>query len=242
VRAEREVLSRVGRRDGTQRARILCYHGVGTPAWGVNDLDPRRFREQIELSLSAGYRFVAADAAVTAREPKTLAITFDDGLASVVTGAAPILREYGIPFTVFVVADWADGRHPFAPGTFSGWAELDALTRSGASIGSHSMTHANFARITATQTEFELGESRRSIEARLGMKASMFAIPFGCARDWTPASAAAAVAAGYTSVFAQSEDARPADTIGRTFVTRCDDRDIFRAALGGAFDRWEEWV
>ena len=43
-------------------------------------------------------------------------------------------------------------------------------------------------------------------------------------------------------MFAQAEETRPAETVARTFVTRWDGDRVFRAALGGAFDRWEEWV
>ncbi len=53
---------------------------------------------------------------------------------------------------------------------------------------------------------------------------------------------AAARAAGYTAVFAQSEERRPPGTVPRTFITRFDGDRIFRGALGGAFDRWEEWL
>jgi hypothetical protein len=30
--------------------------------------------------------------------------------------------------------------------------------------------------------------------------------------------------------------------VPRTFITQFDDRRLFRAALEGAFDAWEEWV
>jgi hypothetical protein len=35
---------------------------------------------------------------------------------------------------------------------------------------------------------------------------------------------------------------RPPGTVPRTFITRFDNDRLFRAALGGAFDRWEEWM
>jgi peptidoglycan/xylan/chitin deacetylase (PgdA/CDA1 family) len=240
---ERHLLATLGRRSAELRSRILCYHSVGTPQWGVNDVSPAQFRRHIELALAAGYRFVAADEiARTGGQPGELAITFDDGLTSVATNAAPILAEYGIPWTLFVVANWADGRHDFGDGLLLGWREIEKLAAQGATIGSHSMTHPNFGQVSAEQTHHELGMSRWVIEARLGIAPTTFAIPFGQSKNWRDDSAAAARDAGYTQVYAQAEETRPNGTIPRTFVTGWDDARIFRAALGGAFDRWEEWV
>ena len=53
-----------------------------------------------------------------------LAITFDDGLKSVLTNAAPILAEYDVPWSLFVVSDWADGRQ----------GELDVLGQAGVGV------------------------------------------------------------------------------------------------------------
>jgi len=242
MRVEREYLARFGDRKADCRSRILCYHGVGTPAWGVNDLSSERFAEQLETALSMGYRFVSLEHAVQSAQPKTLAITFDDGLASVARSAAPILRRFGVPFTVFVVTDWLDGRHDFGEEVFMSWDELEGLAAIGASVGSHSLDHPNFAHIAPDEATRQLIASRDAISAHLGLVPTAFAIPFGRSSDWTPAATAAADRAGYSLILAQSEDARPPGTIPRTFVAGSDNRACFRAALAGAFDAWEEWA
>lgn len=241
MRGEREILARLAQRRPPRQSRILCYHGVGTPAWGVNDLSPERFAAQLELALVLGYRFVSLDEAIGRRPPKSLAVTFDDGLASVAKNAAPILRKMGVPFTVFVVSEWADGRHPFGDGVVMGWGDLQRLVDAGAAIGSHSLSHPNFSRISLAEATRQLCESRETIASRLGTIPRAFAIPFGRSSDWTPVAAELAVQAGYTVILAQSEDSRPPGTIPRTFVARSDNRRTFRAALEGAFDSWEEW-
>lgn len=240
---ERNVLATVGRRRQRGGGRILCYHSVGQPAWGVNDVSPAQFRRQIEAALHAGYRFVPpSELAATGGAPRDLAITFDDGLKSVGTTAAPILAEYGIPWALFVVSDWADGRHPFAADAMLTWDEIEKLAASGVEIGSHSVTHPNFAWLDTDATVEELGRSRRALEARLGFTPTTFAIPLGQSGNWPAAAHRAAREAGYTTVYAQAEETRPDGTVPRTFVTRWDRDGVFRAALGGVFDRWEEWV
>jgi peptidoglycan/xylan/chitin deacetylase (PgdA/CDA1 family) len=222
--------------------RILCYHAVGTSAWGVNDVSAGDLRRHIQTALALGFRFVPADDIHrTGGAPRDLAITFDDGLASVARNATPVLQEFHVPWTMFVVTDWADGRHAFGPNVFLGWREIERLAARGSAIGSHSVSHPNFGRISRMQAEDELGRSRRTIEERLGVATTQFAIPFGQSRDWPPAAQAVARATGYTAVYAQSERRRPPGTVARTFVTRFDDDRLFRAALNGAFDAWEEW-
>jgi peptidoglycan/xylan/chitin deacetylase (PgdA/CDA1 family) len=240
---ERQFLARFGERQPA-RSRILCYHAVGTPAWGVNDLAPDRFRRQIETALAAGYRFVPPDFIASdpeADEPR-LAITFDDGLQSVIDNAAPILADYGIPWMFFVVTDWAEGKHNWDPAVIAGWDAIERAASLGGSIGSHAVTHPNFGRISAQQAELELYESRLVIESRLGIVPTAFAIPFGQSRDWTSYAQQTAERAGYRTIYAQSEERRHEGTVGRTFITRFDDDRLFRAALAGAYDRWEEWV
>jgi peptidoglycan/xylan/chitin deacetylase (PgdA/CDA1 family) len=243
LRAERELLATAAKRRPAPHGRILCYHSIGTPRWGVNDVSAERFTEQLELALQLGYRFVSAAAVAEGRAgADDIALTFDDGVLSAATAAAPILAEYGVPWTLFVVAGWADGRHSFDPGIVMGWQEVERLAAQGVEIGSHSMTHPDFGSLSEPEARRELLSSRELIESRVGIHVTSFAIPMGQSANWSAAAGIAAIDAGYELVYAQSVLTRPPGTVPRTFITRFDDRRIFAAALRGAFDGWEEWV
>ena len=166
-------------------------------------------------------------------------MTFDDGLMSVWENAAPLLARLGIPWSLFVVCDWADGKHA-RPDLFMGWDEILEASQAGVEIGSHSMTHPDFGRLTDGQAQTELADSRRVMHERIGVDIDAFAIPFGQSRNWRTSLGAAAASAGYRTVYAQAADSRVDGTVPRTFVTRFDSERIFKAALEGAFDRWEE--
>jgi peptidoglycan/xylan/chitin deacetylase (PgdA/CDA1 family) len=223
--------------------RILCYHSIGQPVWGVNDISPGQFRRHIELALKAGYRFIApAELASTGGGPKDLAITFDDGMKSALTAAAPILAEYDIPWSIFIVSEWADGRHDWGDDVILRWREIEKMAAAGVEIGSHSATHPDFGLLGRARFADELGRSRRTIEDRTGIRTTSFAIPMGQSDNWSPCATTAAHEAGYETIYAQAEQTRPAGTVARTFITRWDNDHVFRAALRGAFDRWEEWV
>lgn len=239
---ERQSLAFVGQRRPRTHGRILCYHSIGQPEFGVNDVHPARFRRHIELSLKAGYRFVrASEIAQAGSGPKDLAISFDDGLKSVSTAAAPILREYGIPYAVFAVSNWSDMKHPWYIDRALDWRGIGLLLEDGAEVGSHSMSHPDFGRIDHQRAVDELCISREVIWQRLGVAPDAFAIPFGQSENWPAACVQSALEAGYRFVYAQAEDTRPAGTVARTFVTKHDNDHIFKALLAGHYDGWEEW-
>lgn len=240
---ERTLLAATHRGEPRATGRILCYHSIGTPAWGVNDVSPALFRRQLEWALRAGYRFVPArEIAADGRGPCDLAVTFDDGLASVAINAAPILTELGIPWSVFVVSDWAAGRHGFGDGVILSWSEIARLAETGVEVGSHSVSHPNFGRIEMARAREELYRSRAAIAEHIGQPPTAFAIPMGGSRDWTAQAHQLAREAGYELVYSQAERTRVAGTLPRTFITCFDGMRLFRAALRGAFDNWEERV
>jgi len=87
---------------------ILCYHRVGTEGVPLfSRLLPRVFEEQIRY-VRKHYRVVSlgqlcAEMRDAVAVPPTLAITFDDGYRDLYTHALPVLREYGIPATIYLI-------------------------------------------------------------------------------------------------------------------------------------------
>lgn len=240
---ERHVLARVGRARRRYIGRVLCYHTVGQEDWGTNDVTPSQLRRHIELALNAGYRFrPASEIAQTGGGEKDLAITFDDGMKSVFTNAAPILKEFGIPWTFFPVSEWTDMKTDWVRDMVMDWRDVEALMKAGADLGSHSATHPDFGKLTSQQIIDELAGSRDVFRQRIGVAPTTFAIPFGQSANWTREAMKAANDAGYDIVYAQAEATRSSGTIARTFVTKFDGDRIFNALLRGKFDHWEEWV
>jgi peptidoglycan/xylan/chitin deacetylase (PgdA/CDA1 family) len=244
---ERHVLASFGRSRRRWIGRVLCYHSIGQPQWGVNDVTPQQFRRHIELALAAGYRFVpASQIARTGGGAKDLAITFDDGMKSVLTEAAPILKEYGLPWTFFPVSEWTDERHEWAKGIVLDWRDVEACMKAGGEMGSHSATHPDFGDFNEERHRQrladELGGSRDLFHKRTGVAPEAFAIPLGQSANWRPEAAKAAAEAGYSTIYAQAEETRAPGTIARSFVSKFDGDRIFKALLKGKFDYWEEWV
>ncbi len=96
-------------------------------------------------------------------------ITFDDGTWDQYALGAPVLEEYGVRGTFFIISHlmnrgvWNDS------GTvrrLMSWDEAAELAEAGHEIGAHGATHADLSR-SGADAEYELTESRRRIEEKL---------------------------------------------------------------------------
>jgi peptidoglycan/xylan/chitin deacetylase (PgdA/CDA1 family) len=241
MRVERWSLAVRDRALTERRGRILAYHSIGTPEWGVNDVAPRDFERHLQIAVDDGWSFATPAEVIADPDKPQLALTFDDGATSVLTHAAPVLRHHGIPATAFVVTGWADGQHEHGYDHVLDWRGVNALREAGMTLASHSVSHPDFARIEPDDARRELEFSRERMRRMLDIETNEFAIPLGQSRNWTEAAGHAAAEAGYATVYAQSVNNRPKGTVARTFITRIDRPMLFRAALAGAYDNWEEW-
>jgi peptidoglycan/xylan/chitin deacetylase (PgdA/CDA1 family) len=101
-------------------------------------------------------------------------ITFDDGDKSIYRYAFPILKKYGVRAVVFLIVDYIGkddywdmaligGRSPHLS-----WDEIHEMREWGIEFGSHTMSHRNLTKLPQAEVEYELRESKRTLEQRLG--------------------------------------------------------------------------
>ena len=241
---ERATLASIPRMGATRQwGRILAYHSVGQPRTGVNDVSVRRFERQLDIAIEFGFEFVPAiQIAHTGGTPKQLAITVDDAWTSAAEYIAPILRKRGLPWTLFVVSGWSDHADDWTRKDILNWDQLRGLMGGDLEIGSHSVSHPDFSKLTADEMKRELELSLDAITENLGVIPKSFAIPYGQSANWNAMAQDLAKKAGYDTIYSQAERTGFPGTAPRTFVTKFDNDRIFRALLNGAFDSWEEWV
>ncbi len=188
----------------------LLYHRVRTPESYEQLRGPERnfsvradrFEEQIRWLVERGSTFVTLDRLhriVTGLEPappRCVAVTFDDGSASVAELAAPILARYGVPATVFVTADPAAWVFEDQPRLTTD--ALRSLRDAGWSIGAHGLSHHGLNECHDEGLARELSESRALLEAELEAPVRDMAVPLNF---YDERVLAAARRAGYRMVF-----------------------------------------
>jgi peptidoglycan/xylan/chitin deacetylase (PgdA/CDA1 family) len=198
---------------------VLCYHAVST-RWPAHlSVAPDVFEAQIRHLLRRGYRGTTFTRAVTGGEGgRQLVVTFDDGFQSVRDLAFPILRELGVPATLYVPTGFMDGGQLLAwPGTDEwvggehehelaamSWDGVRELREAGWEIGAHTHTHPKLTQVDDAQLADELERSRRICEERLGEPCRSVAYPYG---DYDERVVAAAGAAGFETAATLPADA-----------------------------------
>ena len=173
--------------SGTNEGVILTYHSVSRGPAPLC-ISPASFADQMSW-LKANARVIDLGELVNALArgeplpPRTVALTFDDGFQDFYAEAAPALRRLGLTATVFLpaafcgrVASWnaQAGALPLMA-----WKHVRELAAQGLSFGSHGMSHAVLVNLTDAELAYEVGESKRLIEAESGQNVNFFCYPYG---------------------------------------------------------------
>jgi peptidoglycan/xylan/chitin deacetylase (PgdA/CDA1 family) len=106
-------------------------------------------------------------------------LTFDDGWRGNYLHAYPVLQEYGLKATFFIATDLIG--KPF----YMTWEDIKGMAVSGMSIQSHTVTHRPLAHMGGERVLFELSESKRVIEERLGQEVRHLSLPHGSKNGMT---------------------------------------------------------
>jgi peptidoglycan/xylan/chitin deacetylase (PgdA/CDA1 family) len=226
-------------------ALIVTYHAV-EPGPAPLCVDPGRFRAHLSCLAEVGATVLTvAELADRFRQDdlpeRAVALTFDDGFASVARVAAPLMAEHGFRGTVFAIAgllggqsDWdtQPARAPRRP--LATAAELSQLAADGFEIGSHTMSHRPLSEVPAQELGHELVESRSVLEEAVGVPVSSIAYPYGVS---PPPHALAAVGRTYsaacTGVLARVSEGTDPLGLPRVDAHYLRRPSLFRAAVSG---------
>lgn len=180
---------------------ILQYHRVSgqfSPEYDVATVFPQDFAWQVDLLLHKGYEVVTLSQVLehldenSGKNPRCVALTFDDGHKDNLLYAYPILKARKVRATMFVVSDyvgcagWLDRQNGWSDTrTESGrfhqllsWDELRQMTDV-FDIGSHGRTHRDLTRLSRNEMQDEIEGSRQSVYEHLGIWPCFFCYPYG---------------------------------------------------------------
>ncbi len=168
---------------------IFMYHRFGEARYPATNIRLDQFEAHLKYLDEGGCRVWPLKRVVShLREGKTIpdrtvAITIDDAFQSVYTGAYPLLKARGFPFTVFVATDPIDKRFP----SMMTWEQMREMQKSGADFANHGTTHGHLVQPDKGESrkawreriEGEIVKAEGRLEAELGSTTKLFAYPFG---------------------------------------------------------------
>ena len=170
---------------------ILLYHNFVTtvPESDPDNFNyintPESFEENIKTFLENGYTIISmkelvlADSGKIELPDKPMLITFDDGYYSNYEYIYPILKQYQVKASIFIVTDKIgqeiDGIK------YLGWEQCLEMQNSGlVEIGSHSKKHVFYDKRSVRELRDDVKASYEEIEKHLGKQdLKIFAYPFG---------------------------------------------------------------
>jgi peptidoglycan/xylan/chitin deacetylase (PgdA/CDA1 family) len=228
--------------------RVLCYHRVSPDNDGLC-VTPSAFRSQMELVLGARAEPLTLDDAVDRLHDGTLGrhlcVTFDDGYHDNLEHAIPVLRDLGIPATIFIPSKLIDGTAPVywyeKPPPLLTWRELRGISQDGlVAIGAHSRTHRALPALPDDEAWDEVAGSRSDVEERLGRPVTSFAYPAGLYGEREVRMVReAGYRAGLTCDPGANGPGQRSHALRRLIIEPRDNLKMFEAKLTGLLD--EPW-
>lgn len=168
------------------RAVIFAFHKVQPSfSYSATNFSPSRLKNLLTLLTRRGFRLVSLPEAIERGEPKTLALTFDDGYAHLGDTLPDLTQQFGLKPTVFVPTGFI--------GRDNGWdyssvfrrtRHLDAavirdLAAAGVEFGAHGHRHIDLTKCKNKKLRDELERPRKMLEDILGAPVVSLSYPFG---------------------------------------------------------------
>lgn len=104
---------------------------------------------------------------------KSVVITFDDGWKNNIDYALPVLQNYGIKATFYIISK-AVGEQEYMS-----WSDLEKMAAAEMDIQSHGHRHVALELLSDDECRFEFEYSKHLLESNLGHKISHFSFPLG---------------------------------------------------------------
>lgn len=171
----------------TLRVPILMYHYISVPPEDADiyriDLSvaPEMFRAQMQYLAENGYSTIDLydlSLAITNKielPAKPVIITLDDGYVDNYWYAFPILQEFGLKATFFVVTEFIDNNHPY----YMSWEMVETMAAAGMRIEPHSKNHPDLSGRDRDFLIYQMLGSQETIAAHIGYTPRYFAYPGG---------------------------------------------------------------
>jgi len=215
------LLSGVRQAHGTEpeNVTVLIYHKFGEEQYPTTNVSLERFAGQMAYLQENDYQVLPLARMVKllhSGKPlpdKAVVITIDDGYESVYTGAWPILRKHGYPFTVFLYTKAVE--HDYH--NFLTWKQVREMWQAGVDFEDHSFSHFRLGtrpgglddKGYAAWIRADLEKSRAVLDRRLGATPRFLALPYG---EYNSVIEEQCKQLGYEAVFSQDPGSVSRDT------------------------------
>ena len=176
---------------------FLMLHSVGDevtdPCCPNNTIRPKELRDLILALRKKGYTFKTFKDAIETGDRWTMCLTLDDGYADNYTRLFPILKELGVPATIFATnrgdpdfpkERWSTEEPIPENAEFLTAEMLREMDASGlVEIGGHTAGHTTLTKVSLDEAKREIEDNKQWLESVLGHPIVSFCYPRGGEND-----------------------------------------------------------
>ncbi|MCV2885833.1 polysaccharide deacetylase family protein [Aestuariibacter sp. AA17] len=173
--------------QGEDNGVILVYHHVSTSTPASTSISPEKFKKHLDY-LSEHHHVMALGEMVNKLQrgeslpPRSVAITFDDGYRNIFENAHPLLREKGIPYTVFINPPQIEKRNDQLT-----WQQVKTMSKEGVTFANHTSDHRHLLEQKPTEDQHQwleritqdINEAQQALVEQLGDAPKWLAYPYG---------------------------------------------------------------
>ncbi len=179
---------------------FLMYHEIETPGQSLCQSEPgyvryvvnkENFQQQVFWLQQTKTKGISVEEWLESRNPQSVVLTFDDGCASDLLIAAPLLKQTGFGATFYITLGFLGRPGYLLP------SQVRELSDAGFDIGCHSMTHPYLSDLSASELRHEIADAKVELEQITGQPVRNFSCPGG---RWSADAARVAKQAGYRTV------------------------------------------
>ncbi len=159
---------------------VLMYHMIGSEKGNDAIMSADNLRWQLEYLRDNGYHPITMQELcdyVTKQAPlpsKPVCLTFDDGYEDNYTIVYPMMKEFGFPWTVFVITGDVGKPNRMT------WEQLNEMADSRAvTIASHTVTHPRLHNLPPEEVRREIAGAQQALKEHLGIDNPWIAYPYG---------------------------------------------------------------
>ncbi|MBS1805693.1 MAG: glycosyltransferase [Acidobacteria bacterium] len=191
-------------REYGARLPILMYHNIGPLREGFDEflnIHTEMFEQHLRWLSRNHYtpihlsEWIAWMREGTPLPPKPVLLTFDDAYRDTANFGFPLLKKFGFKGTLFVVTNHIGGTNKWdlhlnvSEQPLMSAEEIRTWSVRGIEIGSHSLSHPDLRTCSDDEIQFEMDESRQSLEKVACKPVLCFAYPYGYFDHRAPAIA-----------------------------------------------------
>lgn len=160
---------------------VMMYHAVSDNCWGIEELfvSPSSLREQLEGLQRNGYTTLwFEDLPYANRVEKPVVLTFDDGYEDNYTELFPIIQEYNVKVTIFLITG------SIGTENYLNEDQIREMAASGlVSFQSHTVSHPRLTGLSAGEREEELWNAKLEVARITGKEPFVFCYPYGSSNN-----------------------------------------------------------